>query len=349
MNKSFKALIKIFFLETFKNKIDVFFTLFFPILFLLIFGFLFSKNNTNETYVYGVSGTINEDITTYFQPNKILIYESEEKLKDAVNNNKVDYGIYIKGKEVKYYYISNMSENIQWIRYGAAVGMKKYLLKLKKPYINIDEKLVKIGKNKTNPMDYILTGIIAISILSGGMFSVINVFGRYKKLGIIKRFMVTPIKPHQFVIAASFNKLLLNFISIFFIIIIGKLWFNLSYQFNWFLLIIVGISTTIGMMGLGILILTLFKETESANTASSVLFTIMMFFAGIYFPISFIPEYLRWLSYILPVKYVVDIIRYVAGVESMNIWIFWFINIIFLVSGTLLLMFASKNFVKESK
>jgi hypothetical protein len=37
------------------------------------------------------------------------------------------------------------------------------------------------------------------------------------------------------------------------------------------------------MMGFGILILVLFRETESANTASSILFTIMMFFAGIYF------------------------------------------------------------------
>ncbi|BBE29920.1 transport permease protein [Tepiditoga spiralis] len=349
MNKSFKTMIKVFFLETFKNKIEVFFTLFFPVLFLVIFGFLFTQNNIVKTYTYGISGTINDDVKNYFKPNKILIYENEEKLKEAVNNNKVDYGIYMNNNEVKYYYVSNMNSNIQWIKYGANSGVKKYLLKLKKDYISVDEKLIKLGKTQTNPMEYLLTGIIAISILSGGMFSVINVFGRYKKLGIIKRFMVAPVKPYQFVISASFNKLILNFASIFFIIILGKMWFNLSFQFNWFLLIIVGLSTTIGMMGVGILILVLFKETESANTASSILFTIMMFFAGIYFPISFIPGYLRWLSYILPVKYVVDIIRYVAGVESMNILVFWFINIIFILSGTLLLIIASKNFVKESK
>ena len=57
MNNRFFNLVKFFFLETFKNKSEVFYTMFFPVIFLLLFGFIFGLGDTQhqeENFEYGL-------------------------------------------------------------------------------------------------------------------------------------------------------------------------------------------------------------------------------------------------------------------------------------------------------
>jgi len=366
MNNRFLNLVKFFFLETFKNKSEVFYTMFFPVIFLLLFGFIFGLGDTQhqeENFEYGLvfsSGYLSDTnqssesaydtVKAFFDPNKLDIYADNESLKNAVLSSKVDAGIIVdETSKVKVLYNSDPAnmQKITWIKFAGENAIKRFLYGAKKDYLSLSSENIGTGRVESNQMDFLLTGIIAISILSGGMFSVINTFGRYKKLGVIKKFMVTPIKSNEFVIASSFNKILLNFFSIVIIIILGKVIYHMNYSFDWPMLIIVCLSSTLGMMAFGILLMVLFKELEVAQSAASILMTVMMFFAGIYFPINIIPGYIRWVSYILPIKYVADLLRHVAGVENMNITAFWLINIIMAASGIILLSLTSRQLMKD--
>ena len=102
-------------------------------------------------------------------------------------------------------------------------------------------------------------------------------------------------------------------------------------------------------MGLGVLILIIFKKTEASYTASSVLYTIMTFFSGIYFPVQFLPSQVRWISHILPVTYLTDVLRYVSGIEDMSFIKFITINLVFIFAGIILLYTASKIYVTSEK
>lgn len=110
--------------------------------------------------------------------------------------------------------------------------LKKHYAGIKEDFINIEFIETSIGASPENSLDFIITGVIALSLLSGGMFSMINVFGRYKKYGLIKDFGISCKTFRIYFI--SFNiQAFLNLISMFIIIILGGVLFNLNFYFNW--------------------------------------------------------------------------------------------------------------------
>ncbi|MBN2219993.1 MAG: ABC transporter permease, partial [Kosmotogaceae bacterium] len=87
---------------------------------------------------------------------------------------------------------------------------------------------------------------------------------------------------------------------------------------------------------------------ETADTAASILMVIMVFLAGIYFPLSFLPDYLRVISMLLPVKYVAELIRHSLGIEFVSTAYFVITNLVLFLSGVVLLYFTGKRYLSAS-
>src|SRR4029077_3605386 len=65
-----------------------------------------------------------------------------------------------------------------------------------------------INAKKVKYIDFLLPGIVAMSIMQMAVFSVAFVFTDYKEKGILKRLLATPMKPQQFVAAQVITRLL---------------------------------------------------------------------------------------------------------------------------------------------
>ncbi|KAF2956965.1 ABC transporter permease [Marinitoga sp. 38H-ov] len=337
-----------------RNKAEIFFNLFFPLIFLIIFGFVFNDQYTDDLMrvaIFSEDKSIIEDLSKIYKVIEIDNIEDVSKDIKSGNNN---VGIIIEDNIVKIFFDeSNM--NISSLLNGLELNIRKILLnkklenKEKFNYININEKNVSLTKVKTSYVDYLLTGVIAISLLSNGMFSVITVFGRYKRLNVLKRFILVPIKTYTFVIGITLTRIIISFLSLLILIISSIIIFKLSIVINWPLYLLLSFTSTIGMMGFGLLFLFVFNKSETAQNAASIFFSLMMFFSGIYFPIEFLPKTFKLISYIFPIKYIVDSLRYVSGIELMNFYTFLLINFIMLFGGILLLILASKKFLLPEK
>lgn len=338
--------------EALRNKAELFFPLFFPIIFLVIFGFVFnseSGNNTLSIILYA------DDNIDYYvsELSKIYIVKTIDDINDVNENIKkgnYDIGITIKNGKVSMY-IDDANLNQKSFVQNLELELKKIVMKNKVniDYIKVNETKIAATGIHSKYIDYLLTGVIAISLLSNGMFSVITVFGRYKKLNILKRFILIPIKSYVFVIGMTLTRIIISLFSLVLLIFMGKFIFNSGIEINWFLYFILAFTSTIGMMGIGLLFLFLFKKGETAQNAASIFFTIMMFFSGVYFPVEFLPKAFRIISYILPIKYIVDSLRFIAGIDIMRINTFVILNVIMFLGGSLLLIIASKKFLTPEK
>ncbi|HNU24217.1 MAG TPA: ABC transporter permease, partial [Mesotoga sp.] len=132
------------------------------------------------------------------------------------------------------------------------------------------------------------------------------------------------------------------------IMIRSRLLFRTTFQTDWLLFLISIISSTLGMMALGLFLTLIFRNPETAETAASILMVIMVFLAGIYFPLSFLPDYLRIVSAFLPVKYVAELIRHSLGIELVSTAYFVTTNVVLSFSGVLLLYFTGKRYLRAS-
>ena len=320
-----------------------------PIFFLLLFGTIFGGQDTTSIYRVGIFPNVPEKLEKTLSSLKLKreIFKDEKLLKDAIKKGKIDIGIKTDKESLTFYYNKNNIKDVPVIKSMIGTIITHYE-KEKGGLISIfkiEEQRVKIGKVKGESLGYLIPGVISMSILSLGMFSIIEVFARYKKLGILKRFSVTPMRPLAFMMGIVLGRLLIGAGNSFFIYLVSLLAFKVHFSLNILLFLITIFVSGISMSGFGALIVLLFKNPNTASNMGGILFTIMLFFSGVYFPLSFIPEKVRILSYIFPLTYVAQNARYAMGVEYVNYKFFLWSNLIMFIGGILLLWVVGKKYL----
>jgi ABC-2 type transport system permease protein len=132
---------------------------------------------------------------------------------------------------------------------------------------------------------------------------------RERERGTIEQLIVTPIRPWELVVGKVLPYVILAFIDTLEVLAIGHWWFGVPVRGN--LGLILGCSGLLLLSGLGI---GLFGSTI-ANTQQEAMLTVWMtllpsiFLSGFFFPLESMPKVLQWISYIIPLRYYLIIIR----------------------------------------
>ncbi len=328
----------------FRDKGKIFFSIVFPILFMVIFGFVFNTNQSN-TFVIGYSGFSNKDLLTTIESfnYKVKTYDSLDNLKDSLKDQKIDFGIYNSKDSINLVLNKADLQNYQTFKNAFDLIVKNYSLKKSNAKILFKAKSINISKASNGSLGYLIPGIIGLSIMSSAMFSAIEIILNYKKSGILKRFSTTPLNPLTFLFSSFLSKLILSFVSAYVVLLTGLVVFGVHFSINYLSLSLIILTSSILMFMFGALLAILFKKPQTANNVGSMLFTLMMFFSGIYFPIKFLPNYLQFISKFLPATYVTQFMRYAFGVENLNLTYIYIFNLSVIAISVILLPLISKG------
>ena len=322
--------------ESWRDKVATFFTIAFPVMFLLIFGFIFG----------GSSGSVRTTVVTtdYDLSDFGDVYSSTEEVKGYYHEIAVvkkDKIIFIRNTTDEYY---------QSLLDSWEISLKNKVERLVNglnPVIVVEKKVIESSRDLTS-FDYTLTGVIAISLLSIGLFGTVDVFSHYRERGFLKRLKAAPVGNFSFVFGLISARMFYGIISTTIIMVLGILLFNAKYQLNVSLFLLSVVSSVLSFIALGALISLLFKKSDVAIEVSVILFTIMMFLSGVYFPVSFLPNYLQIVSYFLPVRYGVEIIRYSLGFEIFPLSRYFFTTLL-MFGGGLLFVFCTASIVLKKE
>ena len=154
----------------------------------------------------------------------------------------------------------------------------------------------------------LLPGVVTISILFGttSLLSVTLTFERRNRS--FDRLLLAPISLELLMLAKTSGAILFGIVNAFVPIVIAAFLTDIS-GIAWSLvvpaIILIGIVSTF----LGLFISVSASEVFEAQTFSNFFRFPMIFLCGLFFPILSLPIFVRWLSYILPVTYGVDILH----------------------------------------
>jgi ABC-2 type transport system permease protein len=154
----------------------------------------------------------------------------------------------------------------------------------------------------------LLPGVMTISVLFGttSMLAVTITFER--RSGSFDRLLLAPISLELLMLAKTSGAILFGIANAFVPVIIAAFLVNLS-GIIWALvvpaIVLIGIVSTF----LGLLIAVSVSEVFEAQTFSNFFRFPMIFLCGLFVPILSLPVFIRWLSYILPITYGVDILQ----------------------------------------
>jgi ABC-2 type transport system permease protein len=174
--------------------------------------------------------------------------------------------------------------------------------------VNIEE----VNSNNLKYIDFLLPGLVALSVMQLSVFSVAFVFVEYKEKGILKRVLATPVRPYQFVTANIITRLIVSVIQASFFILVGVLLFKVTIvggaiSYLWILLTV--ILGAIMFLGLGFTISGLSKTVESVPAFANLIVFPMLFLGGTFFPVDAMPTWLQYIAKILPLTYFSSALR----------------------------------------
>lgn len=342
--RAFLSLITVSFKTFLRDKLTLFFSIGFPFLFLFIFGFVFQSEETmvgsSYRFAYFLENADEEivrELESIFGSKGSEVSSVDEGIK-RLQKGELDAFVYISPSKAVFY---GKDGNRDRLYYGDFVElMSRYNSSDVIPLViekNVKHSLE--GREATS-LDYTITGVIAISLLTTGMFSAISTFSVQRREGTLRRIRVTPVSGAVFVLSMASTRLIIGVFSTLTIILLSGIVFHANYQIRWIELFLATISGLISMLGLGALLSFIFRKPSAAQTAGTLVMTVMMFFSGVYFPLELLPALLRKIGRFLPTYYVALTIRYSTGLEFLETNEYVLITTLLTVFGVLLIVVA---------
>jgi len=184
-----------------------------------------------------------------------------------------------------------------------------------------------INAKKVTYIDFLLPGIVAMSVMQMAVFSVAFVFADYKEKGILKRLIATPMKPRQFVTAQVITRLLVAVFQAVVLLVFGALVFSSHVYGAWWLIGLIVLLGGIVFLGLGFTISGLANTVDAVPAIANIVVFPMLFLSGIFFPTSSMPEWLQSVVTYLPLQPFAHALREVvangAGITSLGHDFLW--------------------------
>jgi len=132
---------------------------------------------------------------------------------------------------------------------------------------------------------------------------------REREYGTMEQLVVTPIKPAELIIGKTAPYVLVALFDFFEVLVIGVLWFRVPVHGSLLLLLALSLLFLISSLALGIVISTISGTQQEAMLMSFMILMPSIFLSGFFFPLEAMPWPLQALSYLVPLRYMLSIVR----------------------------------------
>ncbi len=157
-------------------------------------------------------------------------------------------------------------------------------------------------------VDFLVPGIIAMTIMQLGIFGTAFAIVDAKQKGVLRRVMATPVRPWQFVLGNMVARLVLSLMQAAILIAVAILAFQVEFH-NWWWLIGLILLGNIVFLSLGLFVSGVAKTVETVPFIANLIAFPMMLLGGIFFPTTAFPDWLRKIVDFLPIAPLADLMR----------------------------------------
>lgn len=309
----------------FRDRLALFFTFLFPLIFLFVFGAL-SGNHSGPTFNVALINQSHsqfaKEFTAKTEQSKTIkvdktittIAAAQQKANqgqlDATIVLPPDFGVikngkYPAGQALIRYSGSNeqAATTLQAVLTGQFNDINSKIIATKPPFT---VKTHEVNKHGLSAFDYTFTGLLGFAILGAGIFGPMNVFPELKKMGILRRLHTTPLRVWQFFLANMLGNAVTGLMSIAVMFIVAILVFHLHMVGNYLELTIFLALGIIMILGIGLALGGWAKNERQVAPLGNIIVFPMMFLTGVFFPRFLMPHWLQNITTYMPLTPVID-------------------------------------------
>jgi len=337
--KSFLKLLQSDLRQFTRDRTALFFTFAFPMLFMIVFGLVYS-GNTGLSYDVGLvdadNSTVSAQITgvlgqvSIFKLNQVDNLDQQlAKLKKGdiraviviPAGTKTDVTA-SKTTNITVYYDPSQSTSASIILTALrqVTNVINQQMTNQPTLIQVNQQSVQT--HNLRDIDYLIPGILAMSILFLGLFGSLTMVERREKK-VLKRFGATPVSRTTVVASQVVYRLILAVVQAVIILIVATAVFKVQITGNLFALFGMVLLGAMAFISIGYFAVARAKTVESAMPIIQLVQFPMLFLSGIFFPVDIMPSFMRPIINALPLTYLGDAFRQimVSGTPLYPMWL----------------------------
>ncbi len=340
-----KALSKASFISLLKSPSSIFFSIAFPLIFIVAFGIM-SDTGTKVTIAFEPdSDTSNAIYQSLKQVPVVKFYKDKGAAQrlDDLKKGSIAAVLNIKPSASNPALTELKDSNNSFVinfQTSIASGNDQNIAKqiVESVIININQN--KFSDNQTvafikeakpiegrpyRYLDFFLPGMLGFSMLSAGIFGTAFIFFNLKQTLVLKRFFATPVKRLNIIIAEGSSRLILQMIAAAIIIIVGYFAFDYT--------LLNGVRTFLEMMalcffglviflGMGFIISSIAKNESLIPPLANMITMPQLLLSGVFLSTSNFPDWLQPICNALPLTQLNNGLRAIAfqGKSFIDVW-----------------------------
>jgi len=321
----------------FRNRSALFFTIFFPIVLVSVFGLL-SNGSGNGSIKLTLTNYSSSQLSQSYMDaiKKVSAFSvnqtNESNARDQLSKGKVDLEVVIpkdfgtvqgrqlKPTDIQTYYNKARPGNGQSASLILGQIASGFNNKITNTPTIIGLKSDGVETNNLGYIDFILPGILAMTIMQLGIFSVAFGFISFKTSGALRRIQATPINATNFLVAQSITRYIIGILQVGLLAVLGLAFFHLHLLgsvFNLWVIATLGIAVFLAM---GFAVAGQAKDENQAAPLAQLLQLPQLFLAGIFFPRDAFPHWLKVITDYFPLTFLSDGMRAIFN-DGSSLWV----------------------------
>ena len=171
--------------------------------------------------------------------------------------------------------------------------------------------------------DFMIPGIVALLLLVITTNLSAMAIVREKEIGTLEQLNVTPLARWELITGKLLPYALIGIIDVILVLIVAIYWFEVPMRGSLTLLFGMCLIYLISTLGLGLFVSTISQTQQQAMMTTIFFFlTPMMYLSGFIFPIENMPQWIQPLTYLIPLRYFLVIVRgiFQKGVGLEILW-----------------------------
>ena len=183
-------------------------------------------------------------------------------------------------------------------------------------------------------------GVLALIILIMTMMLSSMAIVRETEIGTMEQLMVTPLTPSAVIAGKLVPYALVGVVEFLTALMVVLFWFQVPLRGSFWTLALLTAPFIVCCLGLGLLVSTLSRTQQQAMMISTfVMMLPQIYLSGFVFPIQNMPKIFQWVTYAIPLRYYITILRGVF-LKGAGLDVLWQEGLALVVLATLILSFA---------
>ena len=344
---------------TYRERIAIFWMFLYPLLLMLLLGAIFGRSgqaNINLGVVDLDRSPITSGVMGALKSIKAFTVQTgnENKLKNDLNNGNLNAvlvlnnGFYDSVKSGKpgsaTIFVDQSSQTVADITYSAVSQvLDKIAQGMAQTPTLIEVQKKSVTSNELSYVDYVVPGILAMTLMTSGLLGLSLEFVNYREKGILRRIKVSPLPLSRFLGSELVAALIMAIIQAVVLLSVGKLVFKIHIRGNYLYMAALVIIGAAAFLAAGFLIASLTKSFKTAQMASNAIAFPLMFLSGVFFPLSILPNFLATVAKLLPLYYLGHALREVM-IQGKDLWAVRFDILVLIGMGLICFLVSIKLF-----